>query len=204
MLSKQAYIHHQLYNLPNTSTWLQSSTLHHHSITPNQQHHNHWLQQPPSPSPFQRTILTTLDMTKAVDTFNIHQLIHKIQNTQIPNTIKFLANYLNGRQQYSTYNNQTFKHKHYIRSSTRERLSYTLFNICMSNVLLPKNNSLNLITYADDITITSSHPNTNTAIQNLLLLLLYLNEIYTLAHTNNVQINPFKTTTKLVTPDPSE
>ena len=47
----------------------------------------------------------------ALDTVNIHQLIHKIQNTQVPTTIiKFLANYLKGRQQYTIYNNQTSKH----------------------------------------------------------------------------------------------
>ena len=39
-------------------------------------------------------------MTKAFNTFNIHQLIHKIHNTHISTTIvKFLANYLKSRQQ---------------------------------------------------------------------------------------------------------
>ena len=43
--------------------------------------------------PSHRTILTTLDMTKAFDTLNIHQIIHKIHNTHIPTTlVKFLAN----------------------------------------------------------------------------------------------------------------
>ena len=61
--------------------------------------------------PFHRTIFTALDMTKAFDTVNIHQLIHKIHNTHIPTTIiKFLANYLKGRRQYTSYNNHTSKH----------------------------------------------------------------------------------------------
>ena len=80
-------------------------------------------------------------------------------------------------------------------------LSPTLFNIYLSDIPLPKISSLNLITYADDITITSSPPNTNTATQNLLP---YLNEIHTWAHNNNLQINPTKTTSTLMTPDPSE
>ena len=68
----------------------------------------------------------------------------------------------------------------------------------MSDIHLPKNNSINFITYPD-ITITSSHPSTNTATQNLIL---YLNEIHKWAHTNNLQINPTKTT--LMTPDLSK
>ena len=50
-------------------------------------------------------------MTKAFDMVNIHQLIHKTHNTHIPTTIvKFLANYIKGRRQYTSYNNQTSKH----------------------------------------------------------------------------------------------
>ena len=49
--------------------------------------------------------------------------------------------------------------------------------------------------------ITSSHSNTNTATQNLLP---YLDEIHTWAHNNNLKINPTKTTSTLMTSDPSE
>ena len=142
-------------------------------------------------------------MTKAFDTVNIHQLIHKIHNTQIPTTImKFLANYLKGRRQYTSYNNHTSKHTN-IKAGVPQGgvLSATLFNIYLSDITLPKISSLNLITYADDITITSSHPNINTAAHNLLP---YLNEIHTWAHNNKLQINPTKTTSTLMTPDPSE
>ena len=145
-----------------------------------------------------RTILTALDMTKAFETFNIHQLIHKIHNTHIPTTIiQFLANYLKGRRQYTSYNNHTSKHTNIKAGDPQEGvLSSTLFNIYLSDIPLPKISSLNLITYADDITITSSHPNTNTTTQNLIP---YLNEIHTRAHNNN----PTKTTSTLMTPDPS-
>ena len=80
-------------------------------------------------------------------------------------------------------------------------LSPILFNIYLSDISLPKISSLNLITYADDITITSAQPNTNTATQNLLP---YLNEIHTWAHKNNLQINPIKTKSTLMTPNQSE
>ena len=136
---------------------------------------------------------------------NIHQLIHKIHNTHIPTTIiKFLANYLKGRRQYTSYNNHTSKHTN-IKAGVPQGsvLSPTLFNIYLSDMPLPKISSLNLITYADDITITSSHPNINTATQNLLP---YLNEIHTWAHNNNLKINSTKTmtTSTFMTPDPSE
>ena len=138
-------------------------------------------------------------MTKAFDTVNIHQLIHKIHNIHIPTTIiKFLVNYLKGRQQHTSYNNHTSKHTN-IKAGVPQGgvLSATLFNIYLSDIPLPKISSLNLITYADDITITSSHPNINAATQNLLPYLLW-------AHNNNLQINPTKTTSTLMTPDPSE
>ena len=83
----------------------------------------------------------------------------------------------------------------------QQALSPTLVNIYMSDIPLPKNNSVNIIVYADDITITSSHSNTNKAIPNLLP---YLYEIHTWAHNNNLQINSTKTTTTLMTLDPSE
>ena len=142
-------------------------------------------------------------MTKAMDTINIHQLILKIHNTHIPTTIvKFLANYLKGRQQYTSYNNQTSKHTN-IKAGAPQGgvLSPTLFNIYLSDLPFPKINSVNLITYADDITITSSHSNTNTATHNLFP---YLNEIHTWAYNGNLQINPTLTTTILMTPDSSE
>ena len=110
--------------------------------------------------------------------------------------------YIKGRRQYTSYNNHTSKHTN-IKEGVPQGgvLSPTLFNIYLSDIPLPKISSLNLITYADDITITSSHPSINTATQNLLP---YPNEIYTWAHNNNLQINPTKTTSTFVTPDPSE
>ena len=142
-------------------------------------------------------------MTKTFNSVNIHQLIHKIHNTHIPTTrVKFLANSLKGHQQYTSFNNQTSKYT-IIKAEVTQRgvLSPTLFNIYLSDIPFPKINSLNLISYADDITITSSHSNTKTVIQNLLPC---PNEIHTWAHNNNLQINPIKTTSTLITPDLSE
>ena len=51
-----------------------------------------------------RTITVVLDMSQAFDTINIHTLIRKLLQTNIPGTIiKFIANYIKGRKAYTTY-----------------------------------------------------------------------------------------------------
>ena len=46
-----------------------------------------------------RTITVALDMSKAFDTINIHTLIRKLLQTNIPGTIiKLIANYIKGRK----------------------------------------------------------------------------------------------------------
>ena len=55
-------------------------------------------------APPARTITVALDMSKAFDTINIHTLIRKLLQTNIPGTIiKFIANYIKGRKAYTTY-----------------------------------------------------------------------------------------------------
>ena len=61
-------------------------------------------------APPARTITVALDMSKAFDTINIHTLIRKLLQTNIPGTIiKFIANYIKGRKAYTTYRNHTSK-----------------------------------------------------------------------------------------------
>ena len=107
-------------------------------------------------------------MSKAFDTVNIHQLNHKIHNTHIPTTIiKFLANYLKGRRQYTSYNNHTSKHTN-IKAGVPQGgvLSPTLFNIYQN--LLPylneihtwaHNNNLKINIHINNVPIpTTSNP----------------------------------------------
>src|SRR2546425_768518 len=62
-----------------------------------------------------RTIVVSLDLSKAFDTVNIHSLINKLHQTTVSNTIiKFLANYIKGRKCFTQYqtsksNPQQFK-----------------------------------------------------------------------------------------------
>ena len=115
-----------------------------------------------------RTITVALDMNKAFDTVNIHT-----QTTpNIPHTIiKYIANYIKGCV-----------------------LSPTLFNIYTSDT--PTSQApVKLTTYADDITITSTHNDIAKAnIQS------YLHEIHTWTRTNNLILNPDKRTCTLFTP----
>ena len=59
---------------------------------------------------YARTITVALDMSKAFHTINIHILIRKLLQTNIPRTIiKLIANYIKGRKAYTTYRNHTSK-----------------------------------------------------------------------------------------------
>jgi hypothetical protein len=152
--------------------------------------------------PAERTVMVSLDMSKAFDTVNIHTLIAKVQSTNTPPTIiKFVANYLKGRKAYTTYKHATSAQLK-LKTGVPQGgvLSPTLFNIYMSDIPTPPEH-VSLSTYADDITTLSSHVNTNTAQQNLQP---YLNEIVTWTQNNDLQINPDKSTSILFTPDQAE
>ena len=147
-----------------------------------------------------RTI--AFDMSKAFDTVHLHTLTRKILLTSTPNIIiKYIFNYTRGRQQYSLHNGK----KSSCRNTKTEVpqggvLSPTLFNIYTSDLPAPPRN-VQTVTYADDITILSSHSKVDTAqlqVQN------YLEEINDWTTTNQLTLNPDKTTTTLFSPDPAE
>ena len=62
------------------------------AFTPPQQHYkkitNQIVKGFNQKQPPERTIVVSLDLSKAFDTVNIHNLIQKIQQTNIPNLIK--------------------------------------------------------------------------------------------------------------------
>ena len=86
-----------------------------------------------------RTITVALDMSKAFDTINIHTLIRKLLQTNIPGTIiKFIANYMKGRKAYTTYRNHTSKQRQFKTGVPQGGvLSPTLFNIYTSDLSPP-------------------------------------------------------------------
>ena len=109
-------------------------------------------------APTARTITVALDMSKAFDTINIHTLFRKMIQTNIPGTIiKFIANYIKGRKAYTTYRNHTSKHRQFKTGVPQGGdLSPTLFNIYTADISPPRA-PVQVMAYADDITITYTH-----------------------------------------------
>ena len=137
-------------------------------------------------------------MSKAFDTIHIHTLIRKLLHTNIPGTIiKFIANYIKGRKAYTTYRNHTCKQRQFKTGIPQGGvLSPTQFNIYTSD-LPPPSALVQVIAYADDITITSTHT-AKKYIQP------YLHRVFAWTKQNTLLLNPDKTTCTLFTPDPAE
>ena len=141
-------------------------------------------------------------MSKAFDTVNIYKLLRKILNSDIPNTIiKFISNYTRARQAYTLYYNTKLKRKTFKTGVPQGGvLSPTLFNIYTSDLPRPPP-EVQITNYADDITITSSHKNIQTAQDQVQP---YLQDIYNWTQDNDLQLNPDKSTSTLFTSDPAE
>ena len=97
-------------------------------------------------------------MSKAFDTVNIHKLIAKLLDTNIPNRIiKFLSNYLKGRQSYTILQNTESKILK-VKTGVPQGgvFSPVLFNIYMSDIPKPPKD-VQLEIYADDMNTLSSY-----------------------------------------------
>ena len=151
-------------------------------------------------TPPARTITIALDMSNAFDPINIHTLIRKLLQTNIPGTfIKLIANYIREREAYTTYRNHTFKRQFKTGVPQGNVLLPTLFNIYTSD-LPPPSAPVQARAYADDITIKSTHTTTRATKKNIQP---YLHKVFAWTNQNNLILNPDKTTCTLFTPDPA-
>ena len=175
---------------------LHSTTTALHQIT-NQITQGFNLKQPP-----ERTIVVSLDLSKAFDTVNIHNLIHKIHQTTIPNTIiKFISSYIKGRKGFTLIQDSKSKQQQFKTGVPQGGvLSPILFNLYTSDIPQSPPNTT-LTTYADDMNPAASHTQYKEA-ENLLQP--YLDSIFNWTKENNLILNPDKSTATLFTPDPAE
>ena len=153
-------------------------------------------------APPARTITVALYMSKAFDTVNIHTLIGKLLQTSTPGTIlKFVANYIKGRKAYTSFRNHK-SIKRQVKAGVPQGgvLSPTLLNTYTADIPTPTS-PVQVMLYADDITITTTHTSMSAARQ---YIQPYVHKVYNWTQHNNLIINPDKTTCTLFTPDPAE
>ena len=153
-------------------------------------------------APSALTITVALDMSKAFDTINMHTLIRRLLQTNISGTIiKLIANYIKGRKAYTTYINYTSSQRQFKTGVPQGGvLSPTLFNIYTTDIP-PSRAPVQVMVYADDITIISIHTSASAAKK---YIQPYLHTGFAWTQQNNVTLNPHKTTCTRVTPDPAE
>ena len=142
-------LHNSKHTKPTHATRVKNTTLYSDGTTHSKQHCRKGVQP--------KSISVALDMSKAFDTINIHTLIRKLLQTNIPDTIiKFIANYIKGRKAYTTYRNHTSSRQFKTGVPQRGVLSPTLFNIYTADIPPPRA-PVQVMAYSDDIIITYIH-----------------------------------------------
>ena len=103
--------------------------------------------------------------------------------------MKFIANYIKGRKPHTTYRNHTSIQRQFKTGvSQGDVLSPTLFNIYTANIS-PPIAPVQVMAYADDITITSTHTSTSAAKK---YIQTYLHNVLAWTKHNNLTLNPDK------------
>ena len=147
--------------------------------------------------PPKRTLLLTLDISKAFDAVPRTLLTNKIFNTTLHNNSKrWLANYLTGRQAFVHYNGKSSRTRNMNNGVPQGSvLSPTLFNLYLHDIPTPPPN-IQIASYADDVTITSIH---HKAQDCTVQAQSYLDQLSHWLSTNRLKVAPSKSTCTLLT-----
>ena len=153
-------------------------------------------------APPSRTITVALDMSKAFDIINIHTLIRKRLQTNIPGTIiKFIANYIKGRKAYTTYINHTSKQRQFKTGVSQGGAFHPHYLKFTPQIY---HHPVHRFRSWSTQTTSPSHPHTQVRVQPRNTYNHTYIKFFSWTKQNNFLLNPDKTTCTLFTPDPAE
>ena len=134
---------------------------------------------------------------QSFDTIHIHTLIRKLLQTNIPGTTS--SSQTTSRDANTTYSKHTSSQRQFKTGVPQAGvLSPTLFDIFTADIPPPRA-PVQIMVYADDITITFTHTSTSAAKK---YIQPYIHQVFAWAKQSNLTLNPYKPT--MFTPDHAE
>lgn len=148
--------------------------------------------------PAGRTVLVALDLSKAFDTVNHNILISDLLGSRLPGGItRWIANYLLRRRARTIFREASSPGRHVHTGVPQGAvLSPSLFNFYISALPAPPP-SVKLISYADDLTLTSTNSDISVATASINR---YLPVLVDYLHARNLIISTTNSTVSLLTP----
>ena len=112
------------------------------------------------------TVIVTLDISKTFDA--VPTVTNKIYDIEMHNNTKrWLANFLSGRTAQVDFKGQKSSHRNLKNGIPQGAVLSPMFNLYGHDMAPPPIPQINIVSYADDITITNQHRNADTATQQL-------------------------------------
>jgi hypothetical protein len=152
--------------------------------------------------PADRTVLVTLDLSKAFDMVCHRTLLERLSRSTLPPAlVRWLSGYLHGRQARTMFRNHLSPTR-VVRTGVPQGsvISPTLFNFYIGTLPSPPN-GVNVVSYADDVTPYASGPKITPICE---LLQPYLDSLSDYFNSLNLPLSPDKCTVTLLTPDTKE
>ena len=152
--------------------------------------------------PADRTVLVTLDLSKAFDMICHRTLLEKLSRTSLPPSLtRWLSGYLTGRQARTLFRGETSPAR-IVRTGVPQGsvISLTLFNSYVGSLPSPPE-GVNLVSYADDVTPWASGPKISIITAKLQS---YLDSLTSYFQSLKLGLSPGKCAVTLLTPDTKE